>query len=203
MIIKRFLIIVIIILLALAVLEMLDFSVTGINSDSLSKSDYISQMEEKFNIITESFLSIKTLAGPEEAFVFLNKLKKNNYCDIKVFDRSGRQVFSPGFFSDNINREFYELINVSAENGVSGFRSGIYRYDKILKASENCLLCHKSIKRSGVIGVISFSDEVDGKIFYSRERIYLFASIGIVLILLLILLIKWDTQRFIKEIFDK
>jgi|GEM_PF-4901027 len=203
MLIKRLLIIILIIFLSLTVLELLDLPLSGLNEDSFGESDYASQIQEKFKIAEESFFVIKTSTGFQEAFLFLQGQKKKNILNVVLYDKSGREVLSLGKISDKVNKKYYDLAKTPDISEKYEIKNGIFHYNAILKAHKSCMICHRNTKKGEVMGILAFSDELDGKVFYGRERSYIFISIGILLILLLILIIKWDTQKFIKEIFDK
>jgi len=166
------------------------------------RSGYFRELDRNNKIVTDSFISIKTMAKPVFAWIFLSDLEKKYGIRIKVYDKSGFQVKAPGkksVLSDPLIRQIYNSIRPEACSRING-----NKYISVFPVfSENkCRFCHNSGNR-GVIGAMSFERDFNSRVFYSRERILIFFVLSIVLGILLFLVLRWDPGKKVKELFDK
>ncbi len=167
------------------------------------KSGYFKELDNKFNIIAQSFLQIKSMSRATYAWIYLQEIEKDYGIKIKVYDFNGKRVLSPG---DKVkNDDFFALkeINSSQSSAYSNIQNKKYYYFYPFKFKEECSFCHSDLSNSEMLGAITFKSDFNAKIYYSSERIIIFTIISIVISILLFFTIKWDPEKNIKELFDK
>lgn len=204
MFIKKYLLLVISLLILISVLQIFNIPGGNVLLSGSHKSDYFEKIDQKFEIAMDSFFGIKILTGFDEAFIFKDGLVSGNGdMTMNIFDRRGREIFAPGFKDSKVNRDILSFIRED-EGSRDYFTMGdVYTLFRPVRAEKKCLICHRNVSEGSLMGVVKFTDKVDGKVFQGRERILIFTVLAFLLILLLILIYRWDTQKIIKEIFDK
>ena len=169
----------------------------------LYKSGYFDELERGFDIITDSFLAIKSMARTEYAWIFLSDIEKTHDMSIRVFDYRGYHVPAPGEKSDLPNEAILKLINSMKPGIRSEVHGSSYKSVIPVKIRGECKFCHTRWNKREVVGAISFERKYDSAIYYSHERIIIFICIAIILGGCLYGVVRWDPGKNIKELFDK
>jgi len=167
------------------------------------KSGYFDEIEKGFVVIKDAFIAIKSLKDPVYGWILLKDIEKTQKMDIKVFDRFGKEVYAPGKKSDKSDVNVLKVINSMKPSIYSEIKWGNYISILPIKMEDRCTFCHKGKSGKDIIGVMMFKRDFDGYIYYSSERIIIFILISIVLAMVLFMLLRWDPEHNIKELFDK
>ncbi len=171
--------------------------------DDIYQSDYFENLDHKYEVISDSFMGIKILARPEYAWLFLGDIEKKHGIKASVYNKRGKQVFAPGYYSDVIDRKIQKLINFHDSELIREIHGGIYDRVILFTAAERCIVCHRRFKEGEVIGAMKVSGEFSSRNFYSKERILIFVLLSAFLVFILILVMKWKPSADVKELFDK
>lgn len=166
------------------------------------KSGYFDEIEKGYNVIKDSFVEIKMLSKPVYSWIFLDDIEKKHNIIIKVYNSKGKLVPAPGEESDEHDIRVTDIINSIDPNTYSEIQEDSYYSAIPLFFEDRCRFCHQNYKKN-LIGIISFKRKYNSYIYYSSERIIIFTSIAAILSILFFLILKWDPEKRIKEIFDK
>ena len=184
-----------------AVSQVLPIPFYSDDMDGLYKSGYFKELEKECLIVTEAFISIKSMSSnPAYAWVFLKEIEKR---ELKVYvcDAESRIVKAPVINTETYGkRHFFSL----SDNVIESFtRLGKYyaRVNCIKKAE--CSPCHSRARDGSLIGALYFERDYDAHIYYSLERTLIFGGLSVFLSLTLFFLFRWVPARHIKEMFDK
>jgi hypothetical protein len=167
------------------------------------KSGYFKNIDKKYNIIIDSFLGIKILSRPEYAWIFVDDIEKKHQLEIEIYNSSGERVFTPGFKDDIANSQVFSVINSGLEKGLVKFDKGVYERIIPVKAEKRCLFCHKKDEEGDIIGALRFKGEYNSIVYHSKERSVIFSFISLLLVVILLLLGRWNPYERVKELFDK
>jgi len=167
------------------------------------RSGYFSELDREFEIIRDSFIGIKTLGKPAYAWIFLKDLKKQHDISVDVFNSSGFHVPAPGERSENPDKRLEPVLDSMASGAYSEVRGSRYFSIVPVYSERKCQFCHKTSEVKNLIGFLSFERKYDAHIYYTSERIIIFILISVVFASILFILLKWDPERKIKEMFDK
>jgi len=167
------------------------------------KSGYFKELDRELDIITDSFLAIKTMSKPVYAWVYLDDIQKKHNFVVRVYDNRGFLVKAPGMKSPEPHEEVQKILGSLKADPVYSVSKGTYSIMTPMKAQKTCLFCHRIQNKNRTLGAIVMIRDYDGHIYYSGERIIIFSIITLVLLLLLFLVIRWEPGRNIKELFDK
>ena len=169
----------------------------------LYKSGYFSELDKNFKIVRDSFLEIKTLKDPINAWIYLDSIKKKYNITVKAYDYRGYEVISPRIKAKEANKRVLKQISSIDPEITSHVEYGKYFSSFPLIMETKCSICHTRKNECGVIGVLTFERKYDAHIYYSAERILLFLFITILLGVMLFALLRWDPVKKIRELFDK
>ncbi len=164
----------------------------------LYKSGYFNEIDKSNDIITESFLAIKTLTQPVRAWIFLDDVSKKQDIIIKIYDNEGNHVPSPGEKRER-DLTVAELLAVSNPEIQTVIQDKKYVSRIPLVRTGKCGLCHDR-KKIGAIVIVRDYNYIS---YYSLERRLIFIPLAITLLVILLLVAKWDPEKRIKEMFDK
>lgn len=167
------------------------------------RSGYFKELDRGFNIVTDSFIGIKSMARPEYAWIFLSDIGIAHDMNITVYDYNGYRVPAPGEKSGRPDRKVLAAVNATRPAAVSETDGGRYVSIVPVFGRGECRFCHSGWNRRSVIGALRFERRFDAMVYYTSERILIFVCITIVLGLLLYALVRWDPGKNIKELFDK
>ncbi len=198
--IKLPLIVVLVLLLIVSIVQI--FSVPPYEGDvaRLYKSGYFVELDRGFGVIKDSFLAVKTFGKTVYGWIFLEDLKKKYGWDIRVYDMKGREVRAPGEYRPCEDNTVLRLLGSLKPDIQSEVRGTKYYAAIPLRSERRCQFCHRN---EGLIGVMTFERNYNGRIYYSSERIILFLVLSLLIVGMLFLVIKWDPSRSVKELFDK
>lgn len=201
--IKYIIIIILVVLCGISISQI--FSIPPYEKDiyNIYKSGYFSELEKSFDIIKESFVEIKMMSRPVYAWVFLDDLRKKYKMDIRVYNSRGIEVTAPGQEGKNRDSRVIKMLNSLDKKMYSEISINTY-YSAIPVLLENrCRFCHITQNRNKIVGVLTFERSYNSHIYYSSERIIIFALISAAIALLLFFVIKWDPAGAARELFDK
>ena len=181
------------------------FNIPPFNRDvyPLYKSGYFHELDREFRIIADSFISIKTMSRPLYAWIYLQYLSKKHDIRVEVFDRLGHEVSAPGRYESVTDPDIQRVLRTLDPKPVYTVNKSTYSAIIPMISEDRCGFCHKKVNNNGSIGAFVFSRPFDGHVYYTGERMILFSVISLVLVFFLILLIRWDPEKNIKELFDK
>lgn len=181
------------------------FSIPPYSDDifAVYKSGYFSELEKEFKIIRDSYINIKIFGEPVYAWIFLSDISERHGIKIKVYDQIGYQVTAPGERTDKRNKQVAGILNTIKPDIYSEVREGKYFSIIPVFAENRCKFCHQNLSNKNVIGALSFESDYNAHVYYSAERIIIFLLITIGLGIMLFIILMWDPERKIKELFDK
>jgi hypothetical protein len=187
------------------------FSISGILNifpasvviPGIEKSGYFQNIDEKYDVIIDSFLGIKILARPEYAWIFIDDLEKKHDLEIEIFNSRGERVFTPGFKDDIANSRVSAVINSGLKEGETSLEQGVYERIIPVKAEKKCIFCHKNQNTGDIIGAIKFKGKYNSIVYHTKERSLIFSMISLVLVIILLQLARWNPYERVKELFDK
>jgi len=181
--------------------QMLPISLYTNDLKALYKSGYFKELEKECLIVTDAFISIKSMSSnPAYAWIFLKEIEKR---DLKVYvcDAESRIIKAPGIVSEPYgNRRFFS----SSDDAVESFtRLGKFYARVACVKKGGCSPCHPGVRDGRLIGVLYFERSYDAHIYYSLERALIFGILSVFLSITLFFLFRWIPARRIKEMFDK
>lgn len=167
------------------------------------RSGYFRELEKSFSVITDAFIETKMLGKAEYAWVLLEDIGKKHAITIRVYDGSGRLIPAPGQPSSDRDNVVTEILG-SMNPGIRSELRGRTIYTAIPAVMEDrCLFCHTPSGKNRIAGVLTFKRGYDAHVYYSSERIIIFSILTALLLSLLFLVIRWDPEKKVKELFDK
>jgi len=167
------------------------------------ESGYFKEIRQNQEVIRDAFLEIKIHGRSEAAWLFLKNLKADHNIKGKVYNRRGQLVTSPGEKEQDIESDVSAYLKKNEDTVVSSISMNRFSSLLPLKADNRCGFCHKKAKNGEIIGVLHLDNAFDAHIYYTGERIFIFLLIICALGGLLFLLLKWEPEGKIKEMFDK
>lgn len=164
----------------------------------LYKSGYFGEMDRNNRIIADAFTGVKVYGRVEMGWAFLDDVRKRYNIQVDVYDSTGNQVPSPGTRSrkDSHVAELLALPRPAGETKVEG-----NRYVTVLPLVNGgkCRPCHSS----ATIGALYISREFNAGVYYTLERRLIFIPLAVFLLILFMLIVRWEPGRRIEEMFDK
>lgn len=200
---KYFFVSILFVMLIISISQIFSIYPFAENIFKVYKSGYFNELDKQFNVIADSFVQIKYYNKPTYSWLYLNKIEKKYNISIKVYDKTGNRVITPGEKQKNDDSKVLSVINSSEVAEHSEIIDGKYYKILPLKANAECVFCHKSVKKNKIVGVLTFNSPYNTKIYYSSERIIIFVVLSIIIAIILFYTIKWDPEKNIKELFDK
>lgn len=181
------------------------FSIPPYEKDiyNIYKSGYFSELENSFDIITESFLEIKMMSKPVYAWIFLDDLRKKYHMDIRVYNSRGVEVTAPGQEGTRRDSRVIKMLNSLDKKMYSEISINKYYSALPVLLEKRCGFCHNKENRKKIAGVLTFERSFNSHIYYSSERIIIFILISTAIVLLLFFVIRWDPAGAAGELFDK
>jgi len=170
---------------------------------TMLKSGYFSELEKGFEVIKDSFIRIKILGKPVYGWIFLEDIEKKYEIFIKVYNNKGLEVWAPGETKENHDDKVKKTLNSLNPQIFSEIRGNKYYSVIPVFIEDRCRFCHDTTDSSKIIGIFTFERSFDSFIYYSSERIIIFTIISIILSILLYLVLQWEPEKKVKELFDK
>jgi hypothetical protein len=201
--IKYMYIVFIIILLIISIAQIFSIPPYAGNIFSVYKSGYFRELDNGFQVTIDSFINIKMMSRPVYAWIFLKDIQKKDNMNIKVFNNKGFEVPAPGETISSNNDNVLKILNSLNPQSFSRVIDNRYYSAIPVFIEDRCRFCHTNINKKNIAGVITFERDYDSYIYYSSERVIIFAFISLVLLILLYYIIRWDPERAVKELFDK
>ncbi len=166
------------------------------------ESGYFKEIRQNQEVIRDAFLAIKIHGRSEAAWLFLKDLEAHYGIKGEVYNRRGQLVTSPGEREQDIESDVSRYLEKN--EGTISSSISVNRFSSFLplKADNRCAFCHKKAKSEEIIGVLHLDHPFDAHIYYTGERIFIFLLIICALGGLLFLLLKWEPEGKIKEMFD-
>ncbi len=189
-------------LLGISILQLFNVPPYAGDVYSLYRSGYFVELDRQFQLIRKAFIDLKTMSRPEHAWIFLKDIEEDQDIRVRVYDGDGRGVPAPGRKEGGVNANvalFLDSDNSGLKTTVSG---KTYRALLPVPWRERCAFCHDR-PEGKMLGAMEFERTFNARIYYSSERIIIFTIISIVIAVLIIILLKWDPHREVKELFDK
>lgn len=201
--IKFFLVVFLLILLIISLAAVFNIPYHYTLFPSLYKSGYFENIDKKYEIITESFIGIKILTKPEYAWIFIDDIEKKHQIEIKVYNKKGGEVYTPGYHDDLSDSRVVNVINSPDDKGFTDVGYGYYERIIPVKAEKRCIFCHRKEKEGELIGLIRFKGHYESAVYQSKERSVLFSAISLLIVVILIQVLRWNPYGRVKELFDK
>jgi len=167
------------------------------------ESGYFLEKRQNQEIIRDAFLEIKIHGRSEAAWLFLKNLETAHNIEGKVYNRRGQLVTAPGEKEQDVESDVSAYLKKNSSAVVSSISMNRFSSFLPLKADKRCAFCHKKAKIGEIIGILQLNHPFDAHIYYTGERIFIFLLIICALGGLLFLLLKWEPEGKIKEMFDK
>jgi len=180
------------------------FSIPPYQKDifSVYKSGYFSELEKSSLIIQQAFFTLMTTKNKSIQWIYLKEVEKKTSISLKLYDRSGRNIISPGDKNTKTDEKIKGFMRGNASQ-IGEIIDGRYSFITQIKAEKQCLVCHRNKKKNAVMGAFVSNHPINGFIYYTSERIILFVILSILTASALFLIIRWDPDKNIKELFDK
>lgn len=166
------------------------------------RSGYFIELEKQFAVIRDSFIGIKTLGRPVYGWIFLEDIKEKHGIDVRVYNSRGYEVAAPGETGD-LNRNVLRLLNSIKPVTTSRVEADHYYTEMPVRIEKRCRFCHNTPHGEDVLGVMAFARRYDASVYYSAERIIIFSIISLCLLGLMFMVMRWDPEKKVKELFDK
>lgn len=167
------------------------------------KSGYFRELDRGFEVIRDAFIATKMYSRPENAWILLEDIRLKQGITARVYNASGYEVKTPGETGTGRDSRALSVINAISPAQRSSVEGRKYISIMPVFMEERCGFCHTKKNAKNVVGVLSFERDYDAHVYYSAERIIIFCAISLALCLLIYLVLKWDPERGIKELFDK
>ena len=167
------------------------------------KSGYFYELDRGFRVIKESFIAIKSMAKPAYGWIYIKDIEKEHKIDINIYNSNGYKVLAPGEFSDSRDEKVIQIVNSLNPRMFSEIKDDKYYSVIPFFLEDRCKFCHNVRGKKKILGVITFEREYNSCIYYSSERIILFVVVSLLFSFLLYLVLRWDPEKTIKELFDK
>jgi hypothetical protein len=167
------------------------------------KSGYFRELDRGFEVIREAFIATKMYSRPENAWILLEDMRTRQGIAARVYNASGYEVTAPGQTGPQRDARALAVINSISPAARSSIEGGKYISIMPVFMEERCGFCHAPGRARNLIGVLAFERDYDAHIYYSAERIIIFCAISMALCLLVYLVLRWDPERRVKELFDK
>lgn len=167
------------------------------------KSGYFSELDRGFDIVTDAFIETKMLSRPVYAWLLLDDIKSRHGMSIKVYNNSGFQVNAPGSTGTARDEQVQKILSSLDPRAYSAVRGKMYFYAAPVFLEDRCRFCHSSGGNRNIAGVLTFERGFNASIYYSSERMIIFGIITTVLLVLLFIVLRWDPEKKVKELFDK
>lgn len=200
---KVFLIIFFLLMLVFSLSAVLNFPPHSVLPWGSYKSGYFKNIDKKYEVIADSFIGIKILTKPEYAWIFIEEIEKKHEIDIKIYNKKGEEVYTPGFHDDLSDSRVVTFINSPDDSLFSERGYGYYERIIQVKAEKKCVFCHKREKEGELIGLIKFKGKYESAVYQSKERSIIFSFISLLIVIVLIQLFRWNPYGRVKELFDK
>lgn len=166
------------------------------------RSGYFIELEKQFEVIKDSFIGIKTLGRPVYGWIFLQDIREKHGIDVKVYNNRGYEVAAPGEVGD-LSRNVLKLLSSIEPVTSSRVEADRYYTEMPVRIEKKCRFCHNTSYREDVLGVMTFTRRYDASVYYSGERILIFSIISLCLLVLMFMVMRWDPEKKVKELFDK
>jgi hypothetical protein len=166
------------------------------------QSGYFIELEKQFEVIKDSFIGIKMLGKPVYGWIFLEDIKEKHGIDITVYNNRGYEVAAPGEIRD-LNRNVLKLLNSIEPVKFSRVEADHYYTEIPVRIEKRCRFCHNTDYGKEILGVMTFKRRYDASVYYSGERVLIFSIISLSLLFLMFLVMRWDPEKKVKELFDK
>lgn len=191
------------------------------SADTVSyfKSGYFRELDTQFNVIADAFIELKMMSRPYKktnkaenkdmyvqpvySWIMLDDIAEKHKIAIKIYDKNANHVPIPYNHIENDDEQVIKVINSKSKKPYSRIDEKLYKYYLPVKTEKRCLICHTEAKNSNIIGVMTFERTYDSLIYYAFEKKIIFTILAFMALLLTFLLIIWDPERNIKELFDK
>jgi hypothetical protein len=169
----------------------------------LYKSGYFRELDTEFDIIVDSFTEVKSMTDAIYGWVLLDDISKRHDIRIRVYDRQGYPMLAPGKAGPAPDPGVQKALIALDPAPVYSVKANRYSGIVPLKAEDRCRICHVKTNSNGTVGALTFSRTFDGRAYYSGERMIIFTAAAIALLALLVVVVRWDPEKNIKELFDK
>lgn len=167
------------------------------------KSGYFSELDREFDIIKDSFIETKMLGTPAYGWILLEDIQARHAMRIRVYNASGCEVKAPGKAEPSPDEAVLKIINSLSPGIVSAIAGRKYQAALPVFIEDRCRFCHEGAYQNNVVGVMTFERAFDAHIYYTSERIVIFTIISLATVILLVLVLRWEPGRKVKELFDK
>ncbi len=168
----------------------------------LYRSGYFRELDRQFEVIADAFVSIKTMSRPAYAWIFIEDIKNKHGIEIRVYNSRSELIRTPGEVAPGMDATVIRMSTMPSPSPVSEIRGNRYFSAIPMTAAPRCRFCHTQ-QENTIIGIITFERSFDASTFYGRERSVIFGIIALISAFILLILIRWEPYRRIKEIFDK
>ena len=202
MIVKRIILVVLFFLLGVSCLQLFNVPPYAGDIKPLYRSGYFDELDRGFDIIRDTFLSLKTLDRIEYGWIFLTEIEEKQGIRTGLFDSRGFEVAAPGIRSEKPDRFVADMISESGGERKSSVSDSRYMSLIPVTFRGECLICHRNSSSGQTAGYLVFERNSDPFIYYSSERIILFSVISIVIVVLILITARWDPV-VVKDLFDK
>ncbi|MCX7679013.1 MAG: hypothetical protein N2316_07315 [Spirochaetes bacterium] len=200
--IKYLVVVIIAIFLVVSIIQM--FQVFPFSEDifPVYKSTYFKELDKQFEVIADAFIGIKTKSRPAYAWIFLEDIRHKHSIKINVYNFKGEHVPAPGEIGQMYDEIVIRVASKFRPHPVHQIRNSTYYAAIPLVATPQCGFCHHQ-QEGQIVGTLTFERPFNSVFIYGKERALIFGFFALIASILLIIAVRWDPHKRIKEIFDK
>lgn len=203
MIVKRVLLGVLFFLLTVSCIQLFNVPPYAGDVNQLYRSGYFDELDRGFDIIRDSFLSLKTMTRVEYGWIFLADMEDKHNMKIGLFDLKGFELAAPGIRTGSPDPEVTEAAITGRASKITSTTGGRYSSIVPVRYEPSCLICHNKGKEGDVAGYLRFERDSDSLIYYSSERVILFTLFSIIIAVFIFFAARWEPASGVKDLFDK
>jgi hypothetical protein len=200
---KYILIVIISVLLVISISQIFTIPPYAGDIYGIYKSGYFSELDSQFSVIKDAFTGIMMMGKPVYGWIFLEDVMKNQGMKIKVYNSEGKLVPAPGETAPESDGRVIRVINsIDPKSHTEVFGLKYFSAMPVF-LEDRCRFCHERVSGKNLAGVMTFERPYSAAVYYSAERMIIFMLISIALLGSLVLVIRWDPEKHVKELFDK
>lgn len=166
------------------------------------KTAYIKELDRQYEVIADAFIAIKTMSRAAYAWVFLDDMQRKHSIEIYVYNSNSEHIPVPGIISPKHDDIVTRINSHPTPKRLFQIRNNKYYVAIPMIASPQCSFCHRQ-QEGSIIGIMTFEKEFNILLGYGKENAIIFGFFALIAAILLVIVMRWDPHKRIKEIFDK
>jgi hypothetical protein len=169
----------------------------------LYKSGYFSELDRQFRTIADAYRLVMLYGREEYGRGFLREVGEREGIEIHLFDERGEPVNQYGKNIPDEDKTAIRITQSIRPEPVSEIRGNRYYGAIPLFFDVRDQIRHQRKKAGTLAGVITFERPYDAGVYFSGERKTIFTGLALACAFLFFIVLRWDPERPLKELFDK